>query len=57
MKPSYVFTIYKLHLRFIAHQGKTEAIPFIPVYHYRMLPKHLDISQVSNLDSSPLHIV
>ena len=34
--------------------GKVEAIP--PLYHFHPLHRHLDISQVINVEISPLHI-
>ena len=37
-------------------QGKGEGISLTPHYHFHLLHRHLDISQVITVESSPLHI-
>ena len=37
-------------------QGKGEGISLTPHYHFHLLHRHLDISQVITAGSSPLHI-
>ena len=44
------------HSRITGQQGKGKAISLIPLYHFHPLSRDLDISQVINAESSPLHI-
>ena len=44
------------HSRFTGQQGKGEVICLIPFYHFHSLHRHLDISRVITLGSTPLHI-
>ena len=42
--------------RFTRQQGKGEAIPLTPLYHFHPFHRHLDISRAITAQSSPLHI-
>ena len=44
------------HSRITGQQGKGEDISWTPHYHFHPLHRHLDISQVIIVESSPLHI-
>ena len=58
-KKFFFFTIwvsFHEHSQFTGQQGKGKAIPIILLYHYHSLHRHLGISRVITVESSPLHI-
>ena len=60
-KQRFIFLSIKVffykHSRFTGQQGKGKAISLIPLYHFHLLHRHLDISRAITAESSPLHIV
>ena len=44
------------HSRFTGEQGKGESISLIPLYHFQLLHRHLDISRAIAVENSTSHI-
>ena len=44
------------HSRITGLPGKGEGIPLTPLYHFHPLHRHLNISRVITVESSPQHI-
>ena len=51
-----IWVFFHEHSRFTGQQGKGEGIYLTPLYHFHPRHRHLDISRVITVESSPLHI-
>ena len=51
-----IWVFFHDHSRTTGLQGKGEGISLTPHYHFHLLHRHLGISQVITVESSPLHI-
>ena len=48
--------LFHKHSPLTGQQGKGEAVSLIPLYHFHLLHRHLDINRAITADSSPLDI-
>ena len=51
-----IWIFFSEHSCFTGQQGKREAISLAPLYHFRPVHRHLDVSPAITAESSPLHI-
>ena len=51
-----IWVFFHEHSQFMRQQGKGEHIYWTPLYDFRLLHRHLDISRAITAESSPLHI-
>ena len=51
-----MWVFFHEHSRITGLKGKREGISLTPHYHFRLLHRHLDISEAITAESSPLHI-
>ena len=52
----FIWVFFHEHSWFTGQQGKSEAISLIPLYHFHLFHRHLDISRAITAESSPLLI-